>query len=262
MKNGSIIYSPNIISTIDVKVTMENLVGLDVLRSLQPRYARKIESTKMTTSSFTVNLGIDNADLLTKYRLPCGYALLTSGDDAFPRLYRAFENDEFALSEDCFYIGLSCPYPEDKVKPVLSLQAMPIPVGNWINLKSTDRVKYIRQKEEKADRLIGIVEKYLIPGLKKHIVVKDISTPATFARYSGSPTGSIYDMAAIPDNFGANRLSIITPIHGLLLPKFAHGVFGAMNSGLQAVDVLLGGTVMGGNSRFSKKMINGNNRAK
>ena len=100
--------------------------------------------------------------------------------------------------------------------------------------------------------MIGIVERYLIPDLKKHIVVRDISTPATFSRYSGSPTGSIYDMAAVPDNFGANRIPVKTPIKGLLLPKFAHGVFGAMNSGLQAIDILLGGKVMHGNSRFKK----------
>ncbi|MDD4877089.1 MAG: hypothetical protein PHQ86_08195, partial [Dehalococcoidales bacterium] len=125
-----------------------------------------------------------------------------------------------------------------------------IPAGKWTHLRNTDRERYIQEKERVADLLIGIVEKYLIPDLRQHIVVRDISTPATFARYSGSPTGSIYDMAAVPDNFGANRLSVLTPIRGLLLPKFAHGVFGAMNSGLQSVDILLGGKVMGGNSRF------------
>jgi phytoene dehydrogenase-like protein len=57
------------------------------------------------------------------------------------------------------------------------------------------------------------------------IVVRDISTPATFARYSGSHTGSIYDMASVPDNFGAHRLPVVTPVRGLLVPKFAHGIF-------------------------------------
>jgi hypothetical protein len=57
-------------------------------------------------------------------------------------------------------------------------------------------------------------------------------------------------MAATPENFGANRLPLKTPVKGLLVPKFAHGVFGAMNSGLQAVDLLLDGKVMNGNSRF------------
>lgn len=149
--------------------------------------------------------------------------------------------------------GLSCPSPANGGKPVLTIQAIPMPMENWAHFRNTDRKNYLIEKEKSADLLISIVEKYLIPELRKHIIVKDISTPATFSRYSGSPTGSIYDMAAMPENFGANRLPVKTPIRGLLLPKFAHGVFGAMNSGLQAVDILLKGKVMHGNSRYKKE---------
>jgi len=252
LKDGSIILSRNVIPTIDVKITKEQLIGMDILRSINPRYAKKIESVKMTTSTFTVNLGIDDAQILMERGLPCGYGLLTIGNDAYATLFPAFENNKFKLTEDCFYIGFSCPPPSDREKPVLSIFAAPVPVDDWIRLRNTDKEKYIQEKEKAADRLIGIVERYFIPDLKRHIVVRDISTPATFARYSGSPTGSIYDMAAVPDNFGANRLPVKTPIRGLLLPKFAHGVFGAMNSGLQAIDILLDGKVMHGNSRFKK----------
>jgi phytoene dehydrogenase-like protein len=252
LKDGTAIRSHNVISTIDPKVSMEKLVGLDVIRSISPRYAGKIESIEMTTSSFTVNLGIDDPGILTSARLPCGYGLLTSGNDAFPRLFAAFERGEPVLSEQFFCLGLSCPHPEDRPGPVLSIQAIPMPIANWTHLRDTNRERYVEEKERVADLMINIVERHLVPGLREHIVVKDISTPATFARYSGSPTGSIYDMAAVPDNFGANRLPVVTPLRGLLLPKFAHGVFGAMNSGLQAADIVLNGKVMHGNSRFVK----------
>jgi all-trans-retinol 13,14-reductase len=252
LNDGSILHSPNVISTIDIKTTMEDLVGLDLMRSLKPAYARKLDSIKMTTSSFTVNLGLDDDRILAERGLHCGYALLTSGNEAFPRLFQAFEKNEFRLSADCFYIGISCPYPHDGARPVISLQAIPAPVGDWTNLRNTDRKRYLELKEKTADLITGIVEKYLITGLRQHIVVRDISTPATFARYSGSHTGSIYDMASVPDNFGAHRLPVVTPVRGLLVPKFAHGIFGSMNSGLQAVDILLHGKVMHGNSRFKK----------
>jgi phytoene dehydrogenase-like protein len=251
LKDGSVFHSPNVISTIDVKTTMEDLVGMDLLRSIKPSYAKKISSLRMTTSAFTVNLGLDNADILKAANLQCGYALLTSGNDAFQKLYAAFENSESVLSEKCFYIGLACPPAADWL-PTLSLQVIPQPVGDWVNLRNNDRKRYIQEKEKTADMLVGIVEKYLVPGLKKHIVVRDVATPATYSRYSGSPTGSIYDMASVPENFGANRLPVLTPVRGLLVPKFAHGVFGTMNSGLQAVDILLHGKVMHGNSRFKK----------
>ncbi|MGP8080731.1 MAG: phytoene desaturase family protein [Dehalococcoidales bacterium] len=252
LKDGLIIRSRNIISTIDINLTMENLIGLDIIRSKNPRYAGKLESIKMTTSTVTVNLGIDDARILTERGLPCGYGLLTMGNDAYAKLFPAFENNEFKLSSDCFYLGYSCPPLTDNWKPVLSIQAAPLPVNYWVRLRNADKERYLREKEKSADILISIMEKYLIPDLRKHIVFKDITTPATYVRYSGSPSGSIYDMAAVPDNFGANRLPVITPIKGLLVPKFAHGVFGAMNSGLQAADILLDGKVLHGNSRFKK----------
>jgi len=206
----------------------------------------------MTASCFIVNLGLDDARVLSDKHLYNGYSLLTSGNDAFPRLYTAFELNESALAEDCFYLGISCPAAEDRKKPVISIQAIPMPVGNWVNLRNTNRELYNREKENVADLITGIVERYLIPGLKAHTMVRDISTPATFARYSGSPGGSIYDMASVPDNFGMKRLPVITPVHGLLIPKFAHGLFGAMNSGLQAADILCNAKVMQGNARFRK----------
>jgi phytoene dehydrogenase-like protein len=252
LNDGSVVHSKNIISTIDVKATMQDLVGMDILRSLNSQYAEKIESLQMTTSAFTVSLGIDNADILIKAGLPCGYGLLTLGNDCYTQLYPAIENNEFRFSEKCFYIGINCPPPSERDKPVLSIMAAPLPVEDWVRLRNTDRAKYNQRKEKIADMLISIVEKYLVPDLRKHIVVRDVASPATYVRYSGSPTGSIYDMAAVPENFGANRLPVKTPIDGLLLPKFAHGVFGAMNSGLQAVDILLDGKVMHGNSRFTK----------
>jgi len=252
LKNGETIYSDNIISTIDVKTTMNCLVGKDIIESISPKYSKRIENIKMSTSAFTVSLGLDDNNIEGIKQLRCGYALLTSGNDAFQKLYKAFENNESDLSESCFYLGLSCPPVEQNRKTVLSIQAVPMPMQNWKSLRDTDRESYIKKKEEAAELLINIVEKYLVPDLRKHIVVADISTPATYSRYSGSPTGSIYDMASMPENFGRNRLPVITPIKGLLLPKFAHGVFGAMNSGLQAVDILLDGKVMQGNSRFAK----------
>jgi prolycopene isomerase len=250
LKDGTIIHGRNVISTVDIKVTMENFVGTDILRAMDMRYAEKIESIKMTTSTFTVSLGLDDAEILTKRGLPCGYGLLTMGNDAYQKLFPAFESNEFKLAKDCFYIGYSCPPPPANKKPVLTIQAAPLPVDRWTHLRNTDKDRYKQEKEKAADSLIDVFEKYLLPDLRKHVVVRDISTPATFARYSGSPSGSIYDMAATPENFGANRLPLKTPVKGLLVPKFAHGVFGAMNSGLQAVDLLLDGKVMNGNSRF------------
>jgi hypothetical protein len=98
--------------------------------------------------------------------------------------------------------------------------------------------------------IVRLVEKYLIEDLRKHIVYKNIATPATFSRYIGSPTGSIYDMAPYNDNFGRNRLKMRTPIKNLYQPKFSHGIWPSMQSGFQVIDMLTSGDIMNGNARF------------
>jgi CubicO group peptidase (beta-lactamase class C family) len=83
----------------------------------------------------------------------------------------------------------------------------------------------------------------------KHIL--DISTPATYGRYSGSPTGSVYDMAPYTNNFGRTRLKMRTPIEGLFQPKFVHGVFGCLLAGMQVNDMILNGKIMNGYARYT-----------
>ena len=89
--------------------------------------------------------------------------------------------------------------------------------------------------------------------LKKHILITDISTPATYARYSSSPSGSIFDMAPYTSNFGRTRLKMRTPIKGLFQPKFVHGVFGSLLAGIQVNDMILNRKIMNGNARLKKQ---------
>lgn len=120
-------------------------------------------------------------------------------------------------------------------------------------MRKSDYRKYKESKEKGADFLIEKGEKYLIPDLRKHMKVLDISTPATYAWYSGSPTGSIYDMSAYPDNFGRTRLKILTPIEGLYQPKFLHSGFACLLDVMQVNDMILDGKVMNGYARYKKR---------
>jgi len=105
----------NIISTIDIKLTWKTW-WVWIYTRAKSGVCGKLDSVRMTTSTFTVNLGIDNADILTEYGLPCGYGLVTMGNDAYAKLFPSCENNEFKLSTDCFYLGYSCPPPSDREK--------------------------------------------------------------------------------------------------------------------------------------------------
>jgi len=250
IETGEEFEADNVITTIDPKAAMADLVGLEVIERLDPNYAAKVRQVRMSTSSMNVALGLDDDIDLAGLGLDCGYNVITTGGDSFDRLFDAFEEGRMGFSPDCFHMGVICPSLTTGGKPSVTIRVVPVPPADWILLREQDRAKYNSEKEQWADFFIGLTEQYVIPDLKKHIVVKDIATPATYARYSGSPTGSIYDMAPYTDNFGRTRLKMRTPVKGLYQPKFVHGVFGAALAGMQAVDMIMEGRVMGGYARY------------
>ena len=51
LEGGEKIYSDYVITTIDPKVAMKNMVGLDKIREVDEKYADKVEQVKMSPSS-------------------------------------------------------------------------------------------------------------------------------------------------------------------------------------------------------------------
>ena len=60
-------------------------------------------------------------------------------------------------------------------------------------------------------------------------------------------------MAPYPDNFGRSRLKMKTPIENLYQPRFVHGVFASLLSGIQANDLITDGAINNGNARLPKE---------
>ena len=254
LADGKEILSDYVITTVDPKVAMKEMVGIDKIRAIDAKYAQKVEDVKMSCSSMNVSLGLDDKIDLAALGLDCGYNVITTGGNTFDKLFDGFEKGEIAFSDSLFHFGVICPSLTTGGKPNITIRVVPMALGDWAELRDKDPKKYKEKKEKWANYAIDKVEKYLIPNLRKHIVVTDISTPATYARYSGSPTGSIYDMAPYTTNFGRSRLKMRTPIKGLFQPRFVHGVFGSLLSGLQVNDMILEGKIMNGMARLPKKI--------
>ncbi|MFX0012329.1 MAG: phytoene desaturase family protein, partial [Candidatus Hermodarchaeota archaeon] len=60
LKDGKELYSDNVITTVDPLVAMKEMVGLDIIRGLDKKYAAKVESVRMSTSSMNVSIGLDD----------------------------------------------------------------------------------------------------------------------------------------------------------------------------------------------------------
>jgi hypothetical protein len=160
------------------------------------------------------------------------------------------EKGKIGYTDEDFRVGVICPSLTTGGKQNIILRVVPMGIDDWVTLREKDREKYKEKKQKWANYFIDLTEKYLIPDLRKHIKVVDISTPATYALYSGSPTGSIYDMAPYPDNFGRTRLKMKTPVKNLYQPKFIHSVFATLLAGMQANDMILNRQIMDGNARY------------
>ncbi|MBN1822217.1 MAG: NAD(P)/FAD-dependent oxidoreductase [Prolixibacteraceae bacterium] len=253
LENGEKINSEFVVTTADTGLAMEKLVGYDVLEKADKKYAEKARNVKMSASALIISLGLDSEINLKEKGFECGYNVLTTGGETFENLFKLFDRGEYKLDENEFHCAVICPSLVTGGKSVLMIRVVPMPMKNWKYLRDTDYKKYEVEKQKVADFYINQVEKYLIFDLKKHIVYTDIATPATFERYSGSPTGSNYDMAPYPENFGLRRLKTRTPIKGLFQPEFSHGIWPSMQAGLQVTDMLTGGKVMNGYSRYSAK---------
>lgn len=248
IKDGaSLIQADRVITTVDPMLALRQLVGDE---HLPEKYIQKLENTIMSPSSVNVALGLDDKIDMTNLDLDYPYNVVSTGLGTAEKLFNAFLAGDHGFSKDCFHVAVICPSLTTGAKNTITIRSTPWALNGWKDLRKSDYEKYRAEKEKWADFLIDIAEKYFIPNLKKHIVVKDISTPATYARFSGSPTGSIYDIASLVTQFGPKRLPMKTPIRNLYQPKFAHGLYGTMMGGVQVVDLILDRKFNNGNSLF------------
>lgn len=245
------ISASRFVSTVDPNVLVHRLVGDEAFPS---SYVDKLNSTVMSSSSMNIALGLDDKIDMTSMDLDYPYNVVSTGLGTTDKLFDAFMEGRNAFSPDLFHMGVLCPSLTTGGKSTVTLRIVPMAPTDWMEWKTSDPHRYAEEKEKWADLFIGLTEKYMIPGLSSHIVVKDIATPATYARYSGSPTGSLYDMASLVTQFGPKRLGLQTPIENLVQPKFSHGLYGSMMGAVQVVDLMLDRKFNGGNSLFSPKV--------
>ena len=253
LEDGRKIKASYVVSTADTQVTLGRMIGYDSLKKIDASYADKAQKASMSPSAFAIHLGLDDHIDLETLGFDCGYNVLTTGRQTHEKMFDDWEKGELHLSDDAFHLAVIAPSVMTGGKPSLIIHVVPVPASYWIRLRNSDYEKYRQEKNQTAEFYIRKTEEYMIPGLRKHIRFMDVSTPATYARYIHSPTGSNYDMMPVPGNFGKNRLKTRTPVKNLFLPKFSHGIWPSMQAGLQVVDMLSSGKIMQGNSSYKEK---------
>ena len=206
LTDGATIGCGQVISTVDAQVLAEKLVGIETLNSFDRRYAAKVQRSAMSPSTFTANLCLDGPFAVKDHRLDAGYSVLSTGGTAFTNLFDACRRGGDGMTAQRFHIGLSCACPAGPDRPVLTLATFPVAAQPWISLRTSDREGYNRAKQARADMMIDIVQRYLVPGLRDRVRHIDIAIPAppAFCIASLRPARSTARPADSPPAFSAS----------------------------------------------------------
>jgi phytoene dehydrogenase-like protein len=81
----------------------------------------------------------------------------------------------------------------------------------WADLRATDRARYREEKQRVVDQVIAALDQRH-PGLAEQVEMCDVSTPATFERYTGNWKGTYLGWLMTPNSM---TMSILKTLPGL-----------------------------------------------
>lgn len=190
LSDGKVFFSDSIISNASPTNVYRKLISP---QSAVPKKAQKnVNARKQGISFVVVYLGLD----ITYQELGLNeYSYFVSPDMDTEKLY----NNSFKLyNEEPLTIAVSLNASNEGCSPdgtsIVSL-TIPSRAEAWKDVAAED---YYDTKNRVADQIISYFEKSLNVNLRDHIEEIEISTPLTFARYTGSYNGAVYGYQVEP----------------------------------------------------------------
>ncbi len=238
------VRAPVIISDVDLKETMFDLVGAAYLK---PATVARFHRYEMAPALGVVYAGVKR-DLQAE-GVPNTNFWIHSSYDQEP-IYAEARAGRFHPEPFCYISIATLKDPTNprsappgianfELATVVPSQpeAWGIAMDEMASGKYRDNPAYHRVKNAFAARLIEIAQR-VFPGLEKDIVFQEVSTPLTHTRYTRSTGGTAYGIALIPSQFLFRRPGHATEIPGLYLcgasTYTGHGIPGVMWSGVLA----------------------------
>ncbi len=214
--NGKTYTGDVVISNAQATTTYELLGEAHLGRRLK----KKIAKTEHSYGSIVIFMGVDG-DLDTS---AIGSANVWSyGDVDIERMYSDAALGDFSTGGSFFLTvptnkdpdGHLAPEGKQTVELVTLCESKPF--ARWFGDKTMKRGdEYEAFKEEIADHYLALAEQHL-PGLRDHIVLKEVATPATNLSFTLSPEGNIYGPAHTPAQTPPFRFGARGPVDGLFL---------------------------------------------
>jgi phytoene dehydrogenase-like protein len=213
--DGRTFHSDVVISNAQATDTYA-MVGLE---HLGRRLRTKVETTEHSYGSLVVFLGVDGKLDTSGIGSANIWSYGTTDIDA---TYA----DSLELADGASSFFLTVPTnkdPEGQLAPP-GMQTVELvtlcpakPFEKWFGDKTMKRGdEYESLKKKIADHYLALAEKHL-PGLRDHVVLEEIGSPATNVSFTLSPAGNIYGPAHTPAQTPPFRFAAQAPIEGLFL---------------------------------------------
>ncbi len=236
LSNGEELFSKTVISNANPSIT--NLKMLPP-NSVDNKFKQRILAQPLSPGIFAINIGLNctHEELgIKSYEVFLNKSSDFSGD--LKDMYALTAPQSMCIS--CYnVIDSECSPPGTSVLNIVALQMGEV----W---KDIDPKEYAHIKGAMADSMITAVEKHLIPNLRAHMEVCEITTPLTIYRYTGNLGGTVYGNLQNVTGGPAFRLSTKGGIPGL----FQVGAYVNVGGGYSAT--LMSGRVAG---RMAEKFL-------
>ena len=244
LENGDQIFAHTILSNADAWITYHSLVGT---QHLSAKLSSRISKLEPSVSALSLFLATDlNIDALG---LDSGnYWILN--DPSVDATYEVSHQDE--LADDGPFPGgfLTVTTRKDPSKMNAGLHTMEAFVfvsfaafERWQNSSAGDRSEdYAAFKAKLTQRMLATISR-VVPGIENHIKLCELGTPLTNVHYCNGYRGNIYGTAKSKSQIGSGALPVRTEISGLFhcgQSTAAHGVLGAMATGVMAAEQIAG----------------------
>jgi all-trans-retinol 13,14-reductase len=216
--NGEAFEARTVISNADATFTYRELIGPERLPFL---LRRRTQAMRPSIASLCLFLGT-SLDVAAAGMTDANIWHYSSVD--IDSAYRPIREGRFAPDDFFFLSSPSLKDPDAVDKAPAGHHTLELvtlapfePFAKWAGMKTMKRgPDYLALKAELTDRLLGCVERY-IPGIRDHLTVAELGTPATNLTYAAAPLGAIYGPEQTPDQMGPWRYGMKGAIPGLFL---------------------------------------------
>lgn len=193
------------------------MVGLE---HVGPRLRNKLARLEHSVASITVYLGVDGALDTSRVGRMNVWSYPTLDIDATyspEALLDPRKNGSFFLSVPTNKDPEGNLAPPGKQTVEIVALCLPKPFAKWFGEKTMKRgPEYEALKGEIGDHLVALAEQHL-PGLRQHVILREVGTPATNASFAATPDGNIYGPAHTPGQVIPFRFAPRAPLDGLYL---------------------------------------------